>query len=249
MTIALHPRAANWISALIAPVASILALAVTPLLGGCDDHSKVMGSVHVGAGDPNGEASTVNGSVHVDPDQHTGDATTVNGSIEIGANAVAKHVETVNGGITLHEHATATSTQSVNGSTRLEEGARVTGNVELVNGAISLGKGADVSGHLSNVNGSIDLEAAHVGGGIETTAGSIDVGPDSRVEGGILVNRNNSSWIGFGITKVPRVVIGPGAVVKGTLKFDREVKLYVSDRATIGAVQGATVNKFSGNEP
>jgi hypothetical protein len=249
MTIALHPRAANWIAALIAPVVSVLALAATPLLTACDDRSKVMGSVHVGPGDHTGDATTVNGSVHVDPDQHTGDASTVNGSVEIGANAVAKHVETVNGGITLHEHATAASTQTVNGPTRLEEGAHVTGNIELVNGAISLAKGADVSGHLSNVNGSIDLEAAHVGGGIETTAGNIDIGPESRVEGGILVNRNNGSWIGFGVTKIPRVVIGPGAVVKGTLRFDREVKLYVSDRATIGAVQGATVNTFSGAAP
>jgi len=46
-----------------------------------------------------------------------------------------------------------------------------------------------------------------------------------------------------------RVVIGPGAVVKGTLSFQREVKLYVSDRATIGPVEGATVNKFSGEHP
>ena len=44
-------------------------------------------------------------------------------------------------------------------------------------------------------------------------------------------------------------MIGPGAVVKGTLKFKREVKLYVSDRATIGPVEGATVNKFTGEHP
>jgi len=47
MTSALHPRAANWIAAL-APIVSVLALAAAPLLAGCDDHSKVMGSVHVG---------------------------------------------------------------------------------------------------------------------------------------------------------------------------------------------------------
>ena len=51
-----------------------------------------------------------------------------------------------------------------------------------------------------------------------------------------------------GVTETA-VVIGPGAVVKGTLKFQREVKLYVSDRATIGPVEGATVNKFSGEHP
>jgi cytoskeletal protein CcmA (bactofilin family) len=187
--------------------------------------------------------------VHIDPGEHAGDATTVNGSVEIGANAVAKHVESVNGGITLREHATADSTQTVNGSTRLEQGARVARNVELVNGGISLAKGADVSGHLSNVNGSIALEAAHVGGGIETTTGDIDIGANSRVEGGILVNKSNEGWVSFSSPKIPRVVIGPGAVVKGTLRFEREVKLYVSDHATIGAVQGATVNKFTGEKP
>ena len=45
------------------------------------------------------------------------------------------------------------------------------------------------------------------------------------------------------------VVIGPGAVVQGTLKFEREVKLLVSDRAKIGVVEGATAIKFSGEHP
>jgi hypothetical protein len=44
-------------------------------------------------------------------------------------------------------------------------------------------------------------------------------------------------------------VIGPGAAVKGTLRFKREVKLYVSDRATIGPVEGATAIKFTGDRP
>jgi cytoskeletal protein CcmA (bactofilin family) len=105
-----------------------------------------------------------------------------------------------------------------------------------------------VSGRLSTVNGAIQLDAAHVGGGIETTNGDIEIGPNSRVEGGILVEEDHS-WFSFGTPKIPRVVIGPGAVVKGTLRFKREIKLYVSDRATIGAVEGATANKFSGEHP
>jgi hypothetical protein len=44
-------------------------------------------------------------------------------------------------------------------------------------------------------------------------------------------------------------VIGPGAVVKGELRFEREVRLYVSDTATIGNVVGATPVKFSGDRP
>lgn len=47
----------------------------------------------------------------------------------------------------------------------------------------------------------------------------------------------------------PRIVIGPGAVVQGKLKFEHEVELLVSDRAKIGPVEGAKAVMFSGNEP
>jgi len=227
---ALHLRGLRWPKVFAAAIVSVLACTTLRVSAADDAHDKVMGSVHVEAG------------------QHAGDATTVNGSVEIGANAVVKRVETVNGSVTLREHSTAASATTVNGAVRLEQGVRVAGKVELVNGHISLDKGADVSGRLTNVNGSIELNAAHVGGGIETTTGNIDIGPDSRVEGGILINEDDS-WFHFGTPKLPRVVIGPGAAVKGTLKFRREVKLYVSDRATIGAVEGATANKFSGEHP
>ena len=173
----------------------------------------------------------------------------MNGSVEIGANAIVNRAETVNGGITMHEHSTAASVQTVNGSTRLEQAVRVSGNVELVNGDVSLGKQVDVSGRLTNVNGTIQLDAAHVGGGIETTNGDIDIGPNSHVEGGIFVHKSEASWFNFFWRKPLRVVIGPGAVVKGTLTFRREVQLYVSDHATIGTVEGATVNKFRGEHP
>ena len=195
------------------------------------------------------EHSKVLGSVHIAPGQHADDASTVNGSIDIGANAVVKHADTVNGNVTLHEHSTAASVETVNGAARIEQGARVAGNIALVNGHISLDKDADVAGRLTNVNGSIELDGAHVGGGIETSTGDIEIGPNSRVEGGILVNDSEQSWISFGKPKVPRVVIGPGAVVKGTLTFRRDVKLYVSDVATIGPVEVATANKFSGEHP
>ena len=38
----------------------------------------------------------------------------------------------------------------------------------------------------------------------------------------------------------------PGAVVQGDLRFEREVTLYVSDKATIGRVSGATAIIFAG---
>jgi hypothetical protein len=48
---------------------------------------------------------------------------------------------------------------------------------------------------------------------------------------------------------VPRIVIGPGATVQGELRFERTVQLYVSDKATIGTVTGATAIPFSGEPP
>jgi len=47
----------------------------------------------------------------------------------------------------------------------------------------------------------------------------------------------------------PRIVIGPGATVQGDLRFERTVRLFVSDKATIGPVTGATPIPFSGDIP
>jgi hypothetical protein len=211
-------------------------LLCTALLTACDVSDN---------GDKN---SKVLGTVHIAPGEHAQNAQTVNGSIDVGENAVVDHAETVNGNVTLHPHSTASSVETVNGSVRLEDGVHVTGAVELVNGHIELNKGADVAGQLSNVNGTIEVQGAHVGGGIESVTGNITIGADSRIEGGIHIHRRNDG-ISFGTPKIPRIVIGPGATVEGPMIFEREVRLYVSDRATIGAVQGATPTKFSGDQP
>ena len=189
----------------------------------------------------------INGSVDVAAGQAAEDATTVNGAIRLAEGATAKQASTVNGSITLGDHATADSAQTVNGSITLGENARISGSVTAVNGSITLHKGAEVAGKLENVNGRFTLEAAHVGGGIKTIGGSIDIGADSHVEGGISVEKTSGFSISFS-NNVPVIIIGPGATVQGPLKFEREVKLYVSDRATIGEVTGATPVKFSGDK-
>jgi len=175
------------------------------------------------------EYSKVNGSIDVAADQKIGEVSTVNGSITIGERAVVTSVGTVNGRITLSAQARAAT-------------------LSTVNGKLILGSGADVSGRVSNVNGDIHLDAAHVGGGIGTVNGDITVGANSRVEGGIHIAKASGGWFNWS-GGTPRVVIAAGAVVQGTLKFEREVKLYVSDRATIGPVEGATAVKFSGDNP
>src|SRR4029453_17397291 len=99
----------------------------------------------------------------------------------------------------------------------LGQDARVAREVEAVNGSIRLSHGAEVGGRASNVNGRITLDAAHIGGGIETVSGDVEIGANSRVEGGLLVEKPHGfSW---GKNQDPRVVIGPHAVVDGTLDF------------------------------
>lgn len=209
-----------------------LSLGLPPLAAAQDhDIDKVNGSVQVAAGQQAGDVSTVNGAVHVGDGASVHEASTVNGEVELGDKAQATELGTVNGAISL-------------GSA-----SRVSGKVNAVNGSIHLARGADIGGRLENVNGAIVLDGAHVAGGIGTVAGDITVGADSRVEGGILVDKPNNGWFHWGSDRKPVIVIGPHAVVQGTLEFRREVVLKVSDSAQIGPVKGATVEKFSGAMP
>src|SRR5579885_3073801 len=181
-----------------------LLLLTTACVAGDDSDSgmdKINGSVNVEAGQPAGNASTINGSIHVADNAKIEDASTVNGSISLGARASAKSANTVNGSI------------------KLDAGAQVAKGIESVNGALTLSPGAGVGGHATNVNGHISLDSAHVGGGLETVDGDIDITGNSRVDGGILVHKPDNGWFHFGIERVPVVTIGPGATVNGTLQF------------------------------
>jgi cytoskeletal protein CcmA (bactofilin family) len=193
------------------------------------------------------ETSRVMGSIEVAAGEHTGDLSTVNGSVKVGENAVVGRAKAVNGSIELDSHASAAEVVTVNGSIDLREGVQVAGDVHTVNGRLNVENGAEVRGDVRNVNGRIRVAAAHLGGGIETVSGSVELGPNARVDGGIHVHKDSGSQ--FSENPPPRVVVGPGSVIGGTLNFERPVRLYVSDRATIGPVQGATAVKFSGDQP
>jgi len=193
------------------------------------------------------DVDKVNGSIHIDGDQQAGDLSTVNGGIRVDNGGSAEKVSTVNGGIELGDHVSVDSVETVNGGIELGQNARVARAVEAVNGGIQLGHGAEIAGRASNVNGRITLDGAHVGGGIETVSGDVEIGANSRVEGGLLVEKPHGfSW---GKNRNPRIVIGPHAVIEGTLDFRREVDLYVSDTAKVGTITGANPQKFSGDHP
>ena len=219
------------------PLAAVAICLFAIASASADDHSKVNGSVEVAAGQQAGDVDTVNGSIRIEEGATVGDVETVNGSVRIADRASAKHVSSVNGGVSLGAGAKADSMETVNGKMQLGEGAQVAGDVTAVNGAMTLSQGASVSGELANVNGVMTLEGAHVGKDLRTTNGDITLRAGTRVDGGILVKKNTGffNWH----RRNPRIVIGPDTVVAGTLRFEQEVDLFVSDRAKVGAIEGA----------
>jgi len=219
---------------MFAVLAAVLALA------GCDGvNSDVTATSADGA-------KTINGAVNVPAGSHTGGIGTVNGSVSVGENAVVGSVHAVNGPIELAAHALAQSVAGVNGGVTVGREAHVAEGITTVNGGISLEEGAEVSGMVRNVNGPISLTRAHVAGGLRTVSGDIEIAGESHVEGGIVVQR--AGWFNTDSRK-PRIVIGPGAVVSGELRFERPVELFVSEGASVGPITGATAVRFAGDKP
>ncbi len=194
------------------------------------------------------DVSKVNGSIHAESGHSYGDLDTVNGSIRIDAGATVDDAETVNGAISSDDKAVLGSASTVNGAITLGQQTRVSGNVSTVNGGIVVGKLSELNGtELSTVNGKILIYQSNIKGRIETVNGDITVGSHSHVHGGILVDKP-TGW-GWGKPKVPRVIIGPNAVVMGELIFKREVELWVHSSAKIGKVTGAKVQTYTDKPP
>lgn len=234
-----HGTIVGTIAALPARASSCMLVAaclVILALSGCDE-SFDSNSPH-----------RVNGSIHISAGTQPSDVTTVNGAIQIDDNAAVMSARTVNGSIHVGAHATAASLKTVNGSISLGSGTHVSGSAGSVNGDLTLQDSAEISGSLSNVNGKIAMTAAHVGGGISTVDGNISIMGASHVDGGISVKKPSGFGLSFG-EDVPTIVIGPGATVQGDLRFERKVRLFVSDKATIGPVTGATPVPFTGDNP
>jgi hypothetical protein len=160
--------------------------------------------------------------------------------------------------ISLGEHGRAESLESRCGPITLGRDSRVRGDVETDRGEIVLEPGSEVTGDISSESGAIRIDAAHVGGRITTTSGDIQIGPDSRIEGGILVDKRGVIGLSLfdlrlgvpvGRSTPPRVVIGPRATVAGVLRFKRKVELLVSESAMIGRVEGAKPVMFATQLP
>ena len=194
-----------------------------------------------------GSISRVNGSITADAGQQYGDLETVNGSIRVRERAVADGVETVNGSITLGDEARVQEVSTVNGSINAGERVQVARGAETVNGSVRFDFNSRIGGDLTTVNGGITIKQSQVDGQIHTVNGDITVGAKSTVRGGIWVEKPHG--ISFGRQRIPRIVIGPDVTVQGTLRFDREVELFVHPSAKIGTVNGAKVQSWTTTLP
>ncbi len=198
---------------------------------------------------PGRDIDKVNGSITASAGETYGDLSTVNGGIDLERGARVRDVETVNGGIEAADDVGAHSVSTVNGAIRFGKQARIDGDVETVNGGIFIDLGGNVRDDVSTVNGAIGLVDTDLGGGIETVNGDVTVGVGSHVKGGIHVEKPNGNGMQWGKQRIPRIVIGPNAVVDGPLVFERDVVLYVHDSARIGSVRGATAKRYSTATP
>jgi len=210
-------------------------------------------SIKIAPGESSDGASSVNGSVTVGAGAVvTGDVGTVNGTIRIADNAQVKDASTVNGALRLGSGVSARSLETVNGSIRAADNCQLDGSVEAVNGSINLGNGTRVTDGVANVNGTIELQGVDVGGNVETVNGDVEVLQGSTLRGDLVIEKP-SGWGWNNKKRKPRVIIGPGSVVMGTIELEREVELYISETAQVGGVSGAMsmddAVRFSGQRP
>lgn len=198
-------------------------------------------------GDAQGGAARINGDVVVGERAvvQDGDLKTVNGTIEIKHGARVNRCATVNGSLTVEAEAQTGDLESVNGNLKVDRDATVRGNVKLVNGGVTLQSGAKVSGNVGTVNGAIELYGATVEGILENYSGGMTITEGSVVKGGISVHKAGR----YDHSEAPTIVIGPDSTVKGAMSFERPVRLFIHDTASVGQIHGADPIRYSGELP
>lgn len=214
-------------------------------------HASVNKSITIDAGATSDGASTVNGKVTVGAGATvTGEVSSVNGSIRIEEGATVADAETVNGGLRVADKVRSRNLSTVNGAIDVARDVSVDGGVSAVNGRITVGGGSKVANNLGNVNGKIELEGSEVGGDVSTVSGDIELAEGAVVMGDLVVEEPGSWGMN---NRTPRIVIGPGSRVEGVIRLEREVKLYISESAEVGGVEGEmTLDdavRFSGKKP
>ena len=211
-------------------------------------------SITIEAGEFSDGQSTINGSISVgDGAKIDGSLNTVNGSIRIGDEVTAGDIETVNGSIKAGDKLNASSVDTVNGSIRVGAGSGINGDVETVNGRIELAKGTTVARDVSTVNGALDFDGSRVSGDVSTVNGDVTLENGAVIEGSLTVKKPGGWFNKNRDRKKPKIVIGPGSQVAGEIILEREVELFISDKAEVGGVSGKMsledAVRFSGKQP
>ncbi len=230
-------------------VGLLILLMAVPVYG-----ASVNKSIKVDAGSESDGASTVNGSVSVGKGAVvTGTLKTVNGKIRVDENSRIKDAVTVNGSLSIADNVQAQSLTTVNGSVSVGEKSAIGGEISAVNGRITLEPGVAVAADVGNVNGDIEFEGSIVGGNVKTVSGNVDLHDGAVIKGDLIIEKPSMwGWSGKK-SRVPEITIGPGSRVEGKIVLEREVKLYISDSAEVGGVEGemsmSDAVRFSGKRP
>lgn len=210
-------------------------------------------SIKIGAGGTSDGESTVNGSITIGAGATvTGDVTSVNGTIRIEEGATVDDAETVNGAVRVADKVKSRSLNTVNGSIRVGDDAVVDGEIGAVNGHIAVGGGSKVANDVGNVNGEIELSGSEVGGDVTTVNGDVELAGGAVIRGDLIVEKP-SGWGWKNQSHKPRIVVGPGSRIEGVIRLEREVKLFISESAEVGGVEGEMslddAVRYSGKSP
>ncbi len=190
-----------------------------------------------------------NGAIRVDSGESVGMLTTTNGAIVVGDNAQATQISTTNGAIRIGNEVVFDSVRTTNGAISVGAGVECSGDLQTTNGGISVGSGSRIAGDVSTVNGSVVMTSTHVGGKVSTVSSSVDLGADSMIVGGVVIEGRRGFSFGMGNSRTPKVIVGPRTRVIGDMEFKREVELWVHDSASVGNVSGAEARRYSGDRP
>ncbi|MGH8278666.1 MAG: hypothetical protein ACRETQ_03760 [Gammaproteobacteria bacterium] len=214
------------------------------LLSGCNVNKNidVPANAHWSSG-----TSTINGVITVGAGAVVdGGLRTINGAIHLGAGAQTGNLTIVNGPITLTDGAQAGKLEGVNSSVTLGKNVLISSDIAIVNGALRTASGTRLDGSAAIVNGNMALCGTVVSGHLSFVNGTVWLADSSSAQGDITAQQPKGSTEN---NPPPVVVIGPHAIVGGSIIFERPGKLYVSDTAVIHAVQGVTPAKFSSATP
>lgn len=233
---------------------NLLVLGLASLMLAFPAQGSINKSVKIEDGASASGASSVNGSVTVGSNATVnGKLSTVNGTIRIGDGSVIEDAKTVNGGIKLGSQVRTQDLETVNGAIKVGDDSSIEGNVSAVNGSILLERGTQVTRNVSNVNGDIDLRNADVGGDVSSVSGDIELADQSVIQGNLIVEKARGGGWFSKESRPPTIIIGPGSRVEGVIRLEREVKLFISESASVGGVEGVMTmddaERFSGNRP